>query len=493
MNVPSPDADHSDEQLNEFGYKQELVRALGKFSSFAASFSGVGISAGVFITLPVIWASSGTGGIWSWIPSSVGALLVGLIFADLVGRMPIAGYAYQWSSRLANRPIGWMTGVAGFLGFGIGTAGTIYGVTPYFLSEFGIDVTTASTIVGGIIMTAVVCTVLIVGTKLAAMINNVAVFIEFLGGIIAAVVLLIVAVVRHPHPVSVLFQPAPGTEGTSYGYAFLLAFLLGAFLYAGWELPADMAEETKDAPNTAARTMLWSIGAVAISGLVMVVAFSYASPDIATTLQSPTPALSVFEFQFGATAAQIYNTLLLVAFFAVSLLITAGATRLLFSMSRDGLAPGSKIFKKVTARTKTPAAATVAVGLFAIVMFTVPQLYSTDVQGTIFGTASVGYNLVYAAMAGIFLYKLRSGGLPASFGRFTLGRWAQPIAVVAFLWQLFVVGTLTLPSQNHQVGWTTLILLAIGALWYVVRIRPRSRAAAAEQERAQVTARAVTD
>lgn len=463
----------SDEQLDAFGYKQELARALGRFSSFAASFSGVGISAGIFITLPVIWTSSGTIGIWSWIPSSIGALLVGLVFADLVGRIPIAGYAYQWSTRMTNRPIGWMTGVAAFMGFGIGAAGTIYGVTPYFLAQLGIPVTRVATILGAVVLTAVVCTVLILGTRLAAIINNVAVFVEFVCGIGVAVVLLLVAVVNHPRNVSVLFEPAPGAAGSS-GYAFLLAFLLGAFLYAGWELPADLAEETKDAPNTAARTMLWSIGAVAISGLVMVITFSYAAPDLAITLGSPTPALSVFEFHFGATAAAVYNALCLVAFFAVALLITAGATRLLFSMSRDGLAPGSALFRRVTVRSRTPAAATVCVGLFAVVMFTVPQLYSTDVQSTIFGTASVGYNLVYTAVALIYLVTARSGELPPSLGRFTLGRWGQPIAAVAFCWQLFVVATLTLPVQNHQTAWTALIVMGIGGLWYVGWIRPRA-------------------
>ncbi|AQT78782.1 hypothetical protein B1R94_05215 [Mycolicibacterium litorale] len=225
---PHPDHTGTDEShLSHFGYKQELSRALGKFSSFAVSFSGVGISAGIFITLPVIWASSGTLGIWSWLPSSVGALLVGLIFADLVGRLPIAGYAYQWSTRLSNKTIGWMTGVVGFMGFGIGSAGTIYGVTPYFLSILGIETTRNSNIVGGVVLTVVVCTVLIVGTRFAAWVNNAAVFVEVLCGIVAAVVLLIVALIRHPQPVSVLFQPAPGTEGQPYGYAFLLAFLLG--------------------------------------------------------------------------------------------------------------------------------------------------------------------------------------------------------------------------------------------------------------------------
>jgi hypothetical protein len=114
----------------------------------------------------------------------------------------------------------------------------------------------------------VVCTVLIVGTRFAAWVNNAAVFVEVLCGIVAAAALLIVAIVaivaivgivRHPHrcssgPLRELKDSLTGMRSSGRVPS----------TQAG-SLPADVAEETKDAPNTAARTMLWSIGAVAAS------------------------------------------------------------------------------------------------------------------------------------------------------------------------------------------------------------------------------------
>ena len=85
---------------------------------------------------------SGTAGLWTWIISAFGCLLIAMIFADLAGRIPLAGYAYQWASRLTNPNLGWFVAVCGLIGFGVGAAGTAYGVTPYFLSEFGIETTT---------------------------------------------------------------------------------------------------------------------------------------------------------------------------------------------------------------------------------------------------------------------------------------------------------------------------------------------------------------
>ena len=41
--------------------------------------------------------------------------------------------------------------------------------------------------------------------------------------------------------------------------------------------------------------------------------------------------------------------------------------------------------------------------LFAVGMFTIPALISSTVLSYIIGTASVGYNLVYAAVAAIFV------------------------------------------------------------------------------------------
>jgi hypothetical protein len=48
MAMPSTDSD----ELAEFGYKQELDRSLGLFSSFAAGFSYISIMTGCFTGLP---------------------------------------------------------------------------------------------------------------------------------------------------------------------------------------------------------------------------------------------------------------------------------------------------------------------------------------------------------------------------------------------------------------------------------------------------------
>src|SRR6266487_3191510 len=98
MAMPSSDTD----ELAKFGYKQELDRSLGLFSSFAAGFSYISIMTGVF---ELFFFGFGTGGpafIWTW-P------------AELAGQYPLAGSVYQWAKQIA-RPFtaffgGWILSV----------------------------------------------------------------------------------------------------------------------------------------------------------------------------------------------------------------------------------------------------------------------------------------------------------------------------------------------------------------------------------------------
>jgi amino acid transporter len=460
------------EIVEHFGYRQELDREMGWFSSFAASFSGVSITTGIFLTLPFVLTQAGTAGLWTWVFSALGCLLIASIFADLAGRIPLAGYAYQWASRLANPQVGWFVAVCGLIGFGVGAAGTAYGVTPYFLSEFGIEATRNATILGAAALTLIVMLINIAGIRIATTFNNVAVVTEIVGGVGVAIVLLVYAIVVHPHPASFLFQQQPGAHGAYIG-AFVLAFLLGAYTFAGWELPADLAEETRNATTIAGRTIIASVLAVAVTGMILLIGYSYASPGISRTLGEPVPVLSIIQYQWGSTMKDIVNILFLISFVSVVLLIQAGAARLLFSLGRDNMAPFGTFFGKVHLRFKTPYTALIGTAVFGILMFTVPALISAKVLEYIIGTASVGFNLVYGLVAAVYLVKIRRGTLPRQYGSFSLGRWGQPVAWASLVWQIFVVGTLTVPNINHNIALTTLAMLAVGLVWFLIWVRPR--------------------
>src|ERR1700751_2393639 len=98
MAPPSTDVD----ELAKFGYKQELDRSLGLFSSFAAGFSYISIMTGVFELFFFGYLSGGPAFIWTWPAVFVGQFLVALCFAEMAGQFPLAGSVYQWSKQIAR-------------------------------------------------------------------------------------------------------------------------------------------------------------------------------------------------------------------------------------------------------------------------------------------------------------------------------------------------------------------------------------------------------
>ena len=84
-------------ELAGFGYKQELDRSLGNFSSFAAGFSYISILTGMFELFGFGFAQAGPPLWWTWIIVLGGQMLVALCFAELAGQYPLAGSVYQWS------------------------------------------------------------------------------------------------------------------------------------------------------------------------------------------------------------------------------------------------------------------------------------------------------------------------------------------------------------------------------------------------------------
>jgi amino acid transporter len=109
--VSEPSVDRGDtDELAKFGYKQELDRSLGSFSSFAAGFSYISILTGVFQLFGFAFLSAGPAFWWSWPIVFIGQMLVALCFAELAGQYPLAGSVYQWSKQTAKAFTSWMAG-----------------------------------------------------------------------------------------------------------------------------------------------------------------------------------------------------------------------------------------------------------------------------------------------------------------------------------------------------------------------------------------------
>src|SRR4029453_15846105 len=90
------------DELAKFGYKQELDRSLGSFSSFAAGVSYISILTGVFQLFGLPFLPAGPAFWWSGPIVFIGQFLVPFCFAEMAGQYPLTGSVYQWSKQTAK-------------------------------------------------------------------------------------------------------------------------------------------------------------------------------------------------------------------------------------------------------------------------------------------------------------------------------------------------------------------------------------------------------
>src|SRR5437879_13865743 len=86
MDQVTTGAVRDDEELTRFGYRQQFVRSLRHFESFAVAFSFISITTGIFTTFAFVLANGGPRGIWTWPIVIVGQTLVALDYGEQIGR-----------------------------------------------------------------------------------------------------------------------------------------------------------------------------------------------------------------------------------------------------------------------------------------------------------------------------------------------------------------------------------------------------------------------
>ena len=118
--------------LEKFGYKQELKRELGTFSSFAVAFSYISPSTGIFTLFFLGMAALGGFMFWTWPVVALGQFIVALNFAELSSHFPVAGSVFQWTKYLAGRTYAWFTGWI-YLFAGIMTVASVCATLPIAL------------------------------------------------------------------------------------------------------------------------------------------------------------------------------------------------------------------------------------------------------------------------------------------------------------------------------------------------------------------------
>jgi urea carboxylase system permease len=434
---------HDESDLASFGYEQQLRRRLGSFASFAAGFSFVSILTTVFQLFFFGFSFGGAAFFWTWPIVFAGQLMVALCFAELASRYPISGCIYQWSRRLSTPTFGWFAGWTMLIAQIVTVSAAaialqvvlptlwdgfqIVGSDPALTSSDG----AANAVLLGAILIAATTVVNAYGVKLMSTINSIGVAIE-----LVAVVLLVIALLTQAErgPGVVLHQTGAAPEGSYFG-AFIISALMAAYVMVGFDSAGELSEETRNPRRTAPRAIIRALCAAGAGGALLLVVGLMAAPSLTDGRLATEGLPYVLTTALGSTVGKLFLVCVAIAVCVCTLAIQTAATRMMFSMSRDGMLPGSAALAKVNATTGTPVLPAVTVGGLAIAILVV-----NVGEATLFtALTSVCIVMLYGAylmVTGPLLLRRLRGGLPGPDREdlFSLGRWGLPVNILAVVY-----------------------------------------------------------
>jgi amino acid transporter len=458
----------SDAGVEQFGYKQQFDRTLKSFSSFAVGFSFISISCGIFTTFGFLLTTSGPRGLWMWIPAAVGQLLITLIYAHFSARIPLAGFSYQWASRLAGPKVGWIFGWLSYAFLAVVVVATNYALVtqalmPLFRMSPSLPAAEALTIGAA----AVEAGIIIFSTKLAARINAAAVATEIVGVAGLTVVLIISAAAGGTGSLSNLTSAGVvPTDAGYYGFngPFMLTVLLGAYTIVGFEAIANLAEETQNPTKVVPKAMIRATAASGVLGFLFLIALCFAIPDLTAISNSATPITDIMEAQLGSVVTSVFLVIFVISLFANSLVIMMSGSRMVFAMARDKRFPVPRLFSTVSRRTDSPIAATLLIFAGLVIIMLAVGSRSTALSN-LFTAATILPALIY--LATVILFALTRHRLPKVTGVFTLGRTAPLVIAASLVWLAFELSALLLPETFRTAVIIAAVVLGIGIVVFV--------------------------
>jgi urea carboxylase system permease len=449
-------------ELAKFGYKQELDRSLGGFSSFAAGFSYISILTGVIQLFAFGFLFAGPAVWWTWLIVLSGQMLVALCFAEMAGQYPLAGSVYQWSKNVAGGFSSWMTGWIYVVGSIVTVAAVAVAwqvvlpqVSPKIFQILGSKADAGyyftaggahNALLLGAILVAFGTIVNMLGVRIMARINNFGVMAELIGASILVILILFNA---HRGPGIVLHNLGRGA-GHTWGYfgAFIIGGIMSAYVMYGFDTAGTLAEETNEPRRAAPPAILRALIAAATIGGLLILFSLMAVKNINDPNISALGLPYIIKQALGNTVGNVFLVDAAIAITVCTLAVMASCIRLLFAMARDGRLPFGTRIAHVSGARKVPIVPALVVGILALVILAV----NYGNQSAFLALTSVAIVMFYLAYLGVTVGMLvrRIRGTwprPDHGPYFSLGRWGTLVNALAVLYGLLVAINIAWPRS----------------------------------------------
>jgi len=504
------------EDLKRLGYAQQLFREMGGFSNFAISFSIISILTGAVLLYgyglkfagPIINSVG-------WPVVSLFTLCVAASMAELASAYPTAGGLYFWAFRLGGRKWAWVTAWMNMIGqvtitAGINIAAAIYiigAVTRIFdvpadfrVPLFGPLTSWSFQLFVMVLLMVPQVLLNIFGIRAIARLNHLSVWWH-IGGVLLIAALLTfwgqhhnsfgflfstatvvnpleassVEIGRRSVPAlafgefklpSPLFALMPALADLYKAAPFTLVLMLGLlqaqWTYTGYDASAHVAEETVMARKNSAWGVFLSVAVSAVVGYVLLLILTWCIPngDIAATANHAYPVLQIAYGNLTRFAANVVAVIIGGAMWLCGCSSITSMARMWYAFARDDGMPGSRLLKQVNGHYRTPVWAILITSALAVLIC----IYAAAFY-VVTSISTITLYLAYVIPIYLNWRNKRRGR-----GEFTtpetapwnLGRWGQPLNVIAIAWTVFITIVFSLPP-NELVLWT---MLLVGALLF---------------------------
>lgn len=456
--------------LQRLGYTQVLYREMSRFSNFAISFTIISVLAGCLTSYYIAFNNGGPIAItWGWLVVGAFCVLVSMAMGEIASAMPTAGALYFWASRLGGPAWGWFTGWFNLIGQIAVTASIDYGAAIFATALLHLWMPDAVGTDSGTVFvtyTAIIAlhiTLNLLQINVIAMLNSISAWWHMVG--VAVIVVVLFVVPTHRQSAAFVFGETINNSGFSdsaFWFVFGIGLLMAQYTITGYDASAHMSEETRKASRASVWGMVMSVVVSVLFGFLLLVAVTFAVPDVKGTLDAgPNAVVYIWQTSMNDAWAEFLLLIAVVAQFFCGTASVTSASRMMFAFSRDRAVPGWSLWRRV-ARNRVPVYAVLAIAVMAWALM-LPTLVNGAI-GYLVGT-SIAVIGLYIAVAIPIVLRIRAGGRFEP-GEWSLGRhyrWISPLSVA---WIAVVCVLFLLPVSPKGVPG------ASGFDWNVVNYAP---------------------
>ena len=410
------------ELQNEAATDHSLKRALGALNLTMLGIGAI-IGTGIFVLTGTVAAlNAGPAVVLSFVLAGVASIFAALCYSEFASLVPMAGSAYTYGYATLGELIAWIIGWDLILEYALGAVTVAIGWSGYvvsFLKDIGITMPCSLAAAHGVVATgctepatlnlpaviiiAIVTTLLVIGIKESANVNNVIVFVK-----VAVVLLFIVAAAHAINPANwhPFMPPNTGHRG-EFGWTGVMT---GAgvvfFAYIGFDAVSTAAQEAKN-PQTDMPVGI--IGSLLVCTVLYILVAGIATGVMSyKDLNVPDPIAVAADHAGLGWMSSLIKLGAIAGLSSVILVMLLGQSRVFYSMARDGLLPS--FVNRVHPRFQTPYITSIVTGIGVAI---VSALLTVREAGSL---VSIGTLLAFVIVSiGIMALRVREPNLPRAF------------------------------------------------------------------------------